>query len=46
MRDTDWPIARIAGDCGFTDQAHLTRRFRQAYGLTPARHRRGASMPR
>lgn len=46
LRDTDWPIARIADDCGFTDQAHLTRRFRQAYGLTPARHRRGASMPR
>lgn len=46
LRETDCPIARIAGDCGFTDQAHLTRLFRAAYGITPARHRRGAPIPR
>ena len=32
-------IAQAAADCGFTDQAHLTRRFKAAYGLTPGRYR-------
>jgi AraC family transcriptional regulator len=36
---TDWPITRIALDAGFSDQAHLTRRFREHVGLTPARYR-------
>ena len=40
LRDTRQPIARIAAECGFTDQAHLTRRFREAHGTTPARFRR------
>jgi|SRR5215469_4086205 len=34
------PIARIAAACGFGDQAHLTRRFRWAVGVTPGRFRR------
>jgi len=25
--------------CGFSDQSHLTRQFRSAYGLTPGRWR-------
>lgn len=33
------PIAAVAGECGFHDQAHLTRCFRAAYGITPGRFR-------
>lgn len=28
--------ATVAHDCGFTDQSHLSRKFREAYGLAPA----------
>jgi AraC-like DNA-binding protein len=28
-------IARIAHDCGFTDVSHFSRRFREAYGMSP-----------
>lgn len=37
------PISEIAFDAGFTDQSHLTRRFRARYGLTPAEYRRQIS---
>jgi AraC-like DNA-binding protein len=30
-------LARAAADAGFADQSHMTRQFKQAYGLTPAR---------
>ena len=30
------PIAEVAGDVGFADQAHLTRRFKAVHGVTPA----------
>jgi AraC-like DNA-binding protein len=33
------PLAAIAVDAGFADQAHFTRVFRSAFGLTPARYR-------
>jgi len=33
------PLAEIALDAGFADQAHFTRAFRSAFGLTPARYR-------
>ena len=29
------PIAAVARAHGFADPSHVTRRFRQAYGLTP-----------
>jgi AraC-like DNA-binding protein len=32
------PLAEVAGDAGFADQAHLTRTFKAAFGLTPARY--------
>ena len=35
LRDTNDPIARIAGELGYFDQAHFTRAFRAAYGTTP-----------
>ena len=37
---TDAPLAQIASDCGFTDESHLIRAFRSAYGVTPGAFRR------
>lgn len=31
------PLADIAADTGFADQAHFTRHFKKAYGMTPGR---------
>ncbi|WP_138467297.1 helix-turn-helix domain-containing protein [Poseidonocella sp. HB161398] len=36
------PIKAVAADCGFSDQAHLTRMFSAAFGETPAVFRRRA----
>ncbi len=33
------PLAEVACDAGFADQAHFTRAFTSAFGLTPARYR-------
>ena len=33
------PLADVAGEAGFADQAHFTRVFKAAFGLTPARYR-------
>jgi AraC family transcriptional regulator len=40
MLSTDAPLSDIALRCGFTDQAHLCKHFRQAAGQTPAAWRR------
>jgi AraC family transcriptional regulator len=40
MLATDAPLSDIALRCGFTDQAHLCRHFRQAAAQTPAAWRR------
>ena len=40
MVQTEAPLATIALQCGFADQAHLCRVFRQATGLSPALWRR------
>jgi len=29
-------VATVAYDCGFADQSHLSRKFKEAYGLSPA----------
>lgn len=42
LATTTEPIKTIALDCGFSDQAHLTRMFRATYGETPAVFRRRA----
>ena len=39
--DTDRPIAEVAAECGFSDQANLTRQFGRLIGETPARFRYG-----
>lgn len=36
LATTELPIKAIAADCGFCDQAHLTRMFSVAFGATPA----------
>jgi AraC-like DNA-binding protein len=33
------PLVDVACEAGFADQAHLTRAFKSAFGLTPARYR-------
>jgi AraC family transcriptional regulator len=40
MLQTDAPLSDIALRCGFTDQAHLCKHFRQSTGHTPAAWRR------
>ncbi|HET7436131.1 MAG TPA: AraC family transcriptional regulator [Thermoanaerobaculia bacterium] len=42
LLESDRSIAEIALDCGFFDQSHLSRVFRDAAGMTPARFRRNA----
>ena len=41
------PLAQIALDCGFGDQAHMTRLFRRVVGMSPGAWRRahGAAVP-
>ena len=40
LAETDLSVGVVARDCGFSDQAHLTRHFRRLVGATPARFRR------
>jgi AraC-like DNA-binding protein len=35
------PVSEVALECGFTDPAHFSRAFRQAYGQSPRRFRQG-----
>ncbi|MBX3390330.1 MAG: helix-turn-helix transcriptional regulator [Phycisphaeraceae bacterium] len=37
---TSTPLSEISAECGFSDQAHLTRMFRRFYNTTPGRARR------
>lgn len=41
LTETDMPLAQLALECGFSDQAHFTKSFAKVTGLTPARWRRG-----
>jgi AraC family transcriptional regulator len=43
MLQTEAPLSDIALQCGFTDQPHLCKHFRQATGYTPAAWRRAHS---
>lgn len=33
-----WPIAQVAAATGFTDQSHLTKRFKRIVGVTPGQY--------
>lgn len=37
-------LSEVAHACGYFDQAHFSRAFRQAYGLPPSAYRRGAQV--
>jgi AraC-like DNA-binding protein len=37
MIETGEPLAETAVATGFTDQSHLNRQFKKAYGVTPGR---------
>ncbi len=39
LRGTDWPLARIAQECGFCDQSYLTNAFQRARNQTPRQYR-------
>jgi transcriptional regulator GlxA family with amidase domain len=45
VASTGLPLARIACETGFADQAHFTREVRRETGLTPAGLRRAAATP-
>ena len=40
LQETDQPLAALALDLGFADQAHFTRMFGRYFGVTPAAFRR------
>ncbi len=42
LRETELPVSRIAGLCGFSDPYYFCRVFSRRYGLPPGRFRRGA----
>jgi AraC family transcriptional regulator len=39
LTQSSLPIARIAQECGFSSQSHLTASFRSAHSVTPAQYR-------
>jgi AraC-like DNA-binding protein len=40
LRETNDAIAKIALDCGYSDQSSFTRQFRQTVGLSPSEYRK------
>jgi AraC family transcriptional regulator len=39
LTQSSMPISRIAEECGFSSQSHLTASFRSAHSVTPAQYR-------
>ncbi len=44
LRSTDWSVARIAVETGFSDASHLSRLLRKNTGLTPVQYRQSARL--
>jgi AraC-like DNA-binding protein len=42
----DWPLAWIAADSGYSDQAHMTREFVRWFGMAPCRLRQAPELLR
>lgn len=42
-RETTVDLSRLAYECGYSDQAHMTREFKALAGIPPAAYRDGAS---
>lgn len=40
LESTDNPISQIASQCGFYDQSHFNRHFKDSTGLTPLKYRK------
>jgi AraC-like DNA-binding protein len=40
LRDDGLSLSDVAAECGFSDQSHLTRAFRQTVGVSPGAWRR------
>lgn len=40
--DGSMPLALVAAQCGFSDQAHLSRKFRSHFGVAPSAYRQSA----
>ncbi len=43
LEHTQRSVTASAAECGFCDSSHLSRSFRQKYGVPPARHRAGSA---
>jgi AraC family transcriptional regulator len=39
LSQSTWPISRVAEECGFSSQSHMTASFRSAHSVTPAEYR-------
>ncbi len=45
LRNTDLPLCLVATECGFSDQAHFNRVFKQRLGGSPGTWRRAHQVP-
>jgi LacI family transcriptional regulator len=43
--ETNWSLADVAGQCGFSNPVHFSVAFKRQMHLTPEEHRRGARRP-
>lgn len=46
LKHEDRPLAELAGDLGYTDQAHFSRDFRRVTGYSPGAFARAQSTAR
>ncbi|MEZ5950821.1 MAG: helix-turn-helix domain-containing protein [Planctomycetaceae bacterium] len=40
LETSDYSLAKIAADCGFYDQSHFSRQFKESTGLAPLAYRK------